>query len=74
MVYARLRGTPLNIGITIASGAGFLLFGYDQGVFGGILTNQNYLKQFNYPSTTLQGQIVALYDIGCIIGVSKLIL
>lgn len=30
----KLEGMPLNIAITIASGAGFLLFGYDQGFFG----------------------------------------
>lgn len=32
----QLEGMSLNIAITVASGAGFLLFGYDQGFFGGI--------------------------------------
>ena len=45
-----------------------MLFGYDQGFFGGILTNRAFLDQFNDPSPTLQGQIVALYDVGCMIG------
>ncbi|RDW79397.1 general substrate transporter-2 [Coleophoma cylindrospora] len=68
MVFSNLRGTSLNIAITAASGAGFLLFGYDQGIFGGILTNNNFLDLFGHPGPTLQGQIVALYDIGCILG------
>lgn len=68
MVFSRLQGTSLNVAITIASGSGFLLFGYDQGVFGGILTNNNFLDLFNHPNPTLQGQIVALYDVGCILG------
>ncbi|KAL2830879.1 general substrate transporter [Aspergillus cavernicola] len=62
------RGRPLQLSITAACGAGFLLFGYDQGVFGGLLDNDHFLRTFGYPSTTIQGQIVATYDIGCIIG------
>ncbi|KAJ9480621.1 hypothetical protein VN97_g12927 [Penicillium thymicola] len=62
------RGKTLQYSITAACGAGFLLFGYDQGVFGGLLDNDPFLKTFGYPSTTIQGQIVATYDIGCIIG------
>ena len=68
MVFSNLRGPLLNAAITVASGAGFLLFGYDQGVFGGILTNNNFLELFDHPSPTVQGQIVATYDIGCIFG------
>ncbi|KAJ3529024.1 hypothetical protein NM208_g9945 [Fusarium decemcellulare] len=48
MFFDKAEGKTLNYGITAACGSGFLLFGYDQGVFG--------------------GQIVATYDIGCIIG------
>ncbi|EXF83405.1 hypothetical protein CFIO01_13262 [Colletotrichum fioriniae PJ7] len=54
--------------VTIACGSGFLLFGYDQGVFGGLLSNKPFLETFNNPSSTIQGQIVATYDIGCIMG------
>jgi MFS family permease len=42
--------------------------GYDQGVFGGLLANPNFLGTFNNPGTTLQGQIVSTYTIGCIFG------
>ncbi len=62
------RGRPLQLSITAACGFGFLLFGYDQGVFGGLLDNAHFLQTFGHPNTTIQGQIVATYDIGCIIG------
>ncbi|KAL5343016.1 general substrate transporter [Aspergillus crustosus] len=68
MFLQKTRGKPLQLSITAACGAGFLLFGYDQGVFGGLLDNDHFLRTFGYPSTTIQGQIVATYDIGCIIG------
>ncbi|KAF7553664.1 hypothetical protein G7Z17_g3448 [Cylindrodendrum hubeiense] len=68
MFFANSEGDTLNYGITAACGAGFLLFGYDQGVFGGILSNEHFLRTFNYPNATMQGQIVATYDIGCILG------
>ncbi|KAF2158814.1 hypothetical protein M409DRAFT_71445 [Zasmidium cellare ATCC 36951] len=64
----KLEGTSLNIAITCASGAGFMLFGYDQGFFGGILTNTAFLNEFNNPGATMRGQIVALYDVGCMMG------
>lgn len=62
------EGDALRYRITAACGAGFLLFGFDQGVFGGLLSNRPFLETFNHPSSTIQGQIVATYDIGCIIG------
>ncbi|CAG8165297.1 unnamed protein product [Penicillium salamii] len=62
------QGKWLQYKITAACGAGFLLFGYDQGVLGGLLDNELFLETFGYPSVTIQGQIVATYDIGCIIG------
>nr|XP_036577935.1 uncharacterized protein CTRU02_11997 [Colletotrichum truncatum]KAF6785065.1 hypothetical protein CTRU02_11997 [Colletotrichum truncatum] len=62
------NGDALRHRITAACGAGFLLFGYDQGVFGGILSNKSFIETFNNPNSTIQGQIVASYDIGCIMG------
>ncbi|KAI9146810.1 putative hexose carrier protein [Paramyrothecium foliicola] len=62
------EGNALRYRITAACGSGFMLFGYDQGVFGGLLSNRAFLKTFGYPSSTIQGQIVATYDIGCIMG------
>lgn len=68
MFLQNTKGKPLQYGITAACGAGFLLFGYDQGVFGGLLNNEPFLRTFGFPGAAIQGQIVATYDIGCIIG------
>ncbi|KAJ9303114.1 hypothetical protein DTO271G3_488 [Paecilomyces variotii] len=68
MFFSHAEGGRCRFSITAACGAGFLLFGYDQGVFGGLLDNEPFLRTFGFPDTTIQGQIVATYDIGCIIG------
>lgn len=68
MGFFPLQGAALRYGITITSGLSFTLFGWDQGMFGGILNNPNFDNQFNHPGPTLVGQIVSTYDIGCIIG------
>ncbi|OJI96482.1 hypothetical protein ASPVEDRAFT_78250 [Aspergillus versicolor CBS 583.65] len=64
----RLQGRVLSVGITVACGLAFMLFGYDQGVFGGILSNPAFQKQFNHPDATIEGQIVSSYVLGCVIG------
>jgi hypothetical protein len=46
----------------------FVLFGYDQGVFGGILENNDWLEQFNHPSDSQTGIIVSCYNLGCFAG------
>ncbi|TKA58250.1 hypothetical protein B0A49_11727 [Cryomyces minteri] len=63
-----LEGRALTIGITLTCGVAFMLFGFDQGVFGGILGNAQFIATFNNPTPTIQGQIVSTYDIGCILG------
>ena len=63
-----LQGRALTIAITMTCGFSFMLFGWDQGVFGGILNDPTFAKQFKNPNATIQGQIVSTYDIGCIIG------
>ena len=63
-----LNGAPLVILITIASCCGFLLFGYDNGVFSGIIVNPWFLKTFNHPNSTLLGTISALYNVGGFLG------
>lgn len=63
-----LQGNALTTGITMTCGFSFMLFGWDQGVFGGILNNITFIRQFDHPDATIQGQIVSTYDIGCIIG------
>lgn len=62
------QGKTLTSWITFAAGTGFALFGYDQGVFGAVITNESFVKTFNNPSPTLQGHITATYDLGCFVG------
>ncbi|GAW14675.1 hypothetical protein ANO14919_040780 [Xylariales sp. No.14919] len=71
-----LIGKPLQWAITATAGAGFLLFGYDQGVMAGLLTGSAFTAQFPEIDTTegahgsasLQGTVVAIYEIGCFFG------
>ncbi|KAH9909495.1 sugar transporter family protein [Xylariomycetidae sp. FL2044] len=77
-----LRGNALNYAVGIVAGCDFLLFGYDQGVMGGILTMHQFLEAF--PSinpeedglldsvkaqrSETQGISVAAYNLGCFLG------
>ncbi|EKG12331.1 Sugar/inositol transporter [Macrophomina phaseolina MS6] len=76
-----LRGTRLNVAVGFIAGLDFLLFGYDQGVMGGLLTLPSFLKTFpeidvNSGTTqgerdhisTIQGIAVASYNVGCFCG------
>ncbi|KAL6242282.1 hypothetical protein RBB50_010830 [Rhinocladiella similis] len=62
------QGKALMRMITGCGAIGFLLFGYDQGVLGGINTSDDFLAQFGYPSSSLLGTINAIYEIGCFAG------
>ncbi|OJD35216.1 sugar transporter stl1 [Diplodia corticola] len=63
-----LRGRPLVTLILAVSGIDFLLFGYDQGLFGGILAGERFQNMLGNPSSTMTGLVTAIYDIGCAIG------
>lgn len=47
------RGRPLRAAIQTCCLAAFLFFGYDQGNFGGILQNPDWLETFDYPVSSL---------------------
>ncbi|KAJ5679586.1 hypothetical protein N7462_007830 [Penicillium macrosclerotiorum] len=55
--YFGLRGTSLNIMISIIAGLDFLLFGYDQGVMGGLLTLNSFVTTFPQIDTTKAGEM-----------------
>lgn len=73
-----LNGTKLQIAIGLLAGMDFLLFGYDQGVTGGLLTLQSFIKYFpsidttgvsaTSSASTRQGITVAAYNLGCFAG------
>lgn len=61
-------GRPTRWAITFACQLAFVLFGYDQGVFSGIIGNQHFLKIVDHPNDTITGLIVSIYNLGCFTG------
>ncbi|THY51026.1 general substrate transporter [Aureobasidium pullulans] len=79
--YYGLTGTKLNIAVGVIAGLDFLLFGYDQGVMGGLLTLKSFTRTFpeintQFPppgqshsyTSTIQGISIACYNLGCFVG------
>ncbi|KAF7722708.1 hypothetical protein EC973_002834 [Apophysomyces ossiformis] len=64
----KLKGKALFGASTLLAATGFLLFGYDQGVMSGIVTNKHFLDLMGNPNPEVKGAIVALYEIGCMFG------
>ncbi|KAL2814110.1 general substrate transporter [Aspergillus granulosus] len=62
------RGKKLQLAVTSCCLCAFVLYGYDQGVFGGILENEDWLNQFEHPGDTLTGFITSSYNLGCLVG------
>ena len=58
----------LHFLISIAAGTVMCLFGYEQGVFGGIIVGQEFQEYFNHPSPSLTGFVTSIYDLGCFAG------
>ncbi|KJY02036.1 sugar transporter like protein [Zymoseptoria brevis] len=45
------------------------LFGYDQGVFGGVIVTKDFLETLGIETNkSMQGTVTAIYDIGCFFG------
>lgn len=79
-----LRGLKLQIAVGVIAGIDFLLFGYDQGVTGNLLTLKAFQKHFpiinpqepglspaeSSDRSTYQGITVASYNLGCFCGES----
>lgn len=45
-----------------------VLFGYDQGVFSGIVGNEDWRTTFGNPGSALEGIIVSIYNLGAFAG------
>lgn len=75
-----LKGRPLRALTTIIAVTGFSLFGYDQGLMSGIITGDEFNKEFpptksegltghaQQHATVVQGAVTACYEIGCFFG------
>lgn len=64
----QLTGKSLDWAIIVNCCCAFVLFGYDQGVLSGLVSTPEFLDTFSNPSAGLLGTIVAIYDIGCVVG------
>jgi len=65
---SRLRGAVLVAAITSVCSAGFLLFGYDQGVMSGVVISPSWLAAMGNPSDLEIGTITAVYNVGAVLG------
>ncbi|KAK3393910.1 general substrate transporter [Podospora didyma] len=64
-----LKGGWLTFWVTVACATDMMLFGYDQGVFGGVIVTEDFLDLLgirNNPS--LQSTVTSVYDLGCFLG------
>ncbi|KAJ5464410.1 general substrate transporter [Penicillium daleae] len=69
--YFGLTGGWLTFWLTVACATDMTLFGYDQGVFSGVVVTQNFLEIHDLvgPSKTkVLSTVTAIYDVGCFIG------
>jgi MFS family permease len=62
------RRLALRLAISFTCELSFMLFGYEQGVFSGIVGNENSLSTFGNPNSALEGLIVSIYNLGCFFG------
>ncbi|KAJ6181322.1 hypothetical protein N7519_011783 [Penicillium mononematosum] len=69
--YFGLTGGWLTFWITVACATDMTLFGYDQGVFSGVVITQDFLVSHDLvgpTKTTALSTVTAIYDIGCFFG------
>ncbi|KAH4186113.1 hypothetical protein HBH70_110430 [Parastagonospora nodorum] len=67
--YFGMTGKWLTFWVTVACATDMTLFGYDQGVFGGVIVTPDFLDQLDLNGkTSLISTVTAIYDIGCFLG------
>ncbi|KAJ5288760.1 hypothetical protein N7478_001790 [Penicillium angulare] len=69
--YFGLTGGWLTFWVTVACATDMSLFGYDQGVFSGVVITKDFLELHNLegPSKTKTlSTVTAIYDVGCFLG------
>ena len=67
-------GEALTVWISLAASTVLIFYGYDQGVFGNVLVKDDFLRAVGYPSTTDQGTMTSVYNIGCFFGALSTVL
>ncbi|KAI6908160.1 general substrate transporter [Hortaea werneckii] len=67
--YFGLRGNALTAWLTLACATDMTLFGYDQGVFSGVIVSDNFLDLHGIAGQSeLISITTAIYNIGCFLG------
>ncbi|KAB8069715.1 putative MFS sugar transporter [Aspergillus leporis] len=69
--YFGLTGGWLTFWITLACATDMTLFGYDQGVFSGVVITEDFLELHDLvgpTKTTTLSTVTAIYDVGCFLG------
>ncbi|KAB8304232.1 hypothetical protein EYC80_003650 [Monilinia laxa] len=61
-------GEVLTVWISIAASTVLVFYGYDQGVFGNVLVGDDFLRIMDYPTTSVQGTLTSVYNLGCFFG------
>lgn len=64
--YAGLTGRPLALTVSTVATMGFLLFGYDQGVMSGIISDPAFNDMFTATKDddVMQATVTAVYEVG----------
>lgn len=73
-----LTNRSLRVAVTAIAVTGFSLFGYDQGLMSGIITGEEFNKEFpptgavngvtSEHTTVVQGAVTSCYELGCFFG------
>ncbi|KAF7943751.1 uncharacterized protein EAE97_005821 [Botrytis byssoidea] len=61
-------GEALTVWISVAASTVLVFYGYDQGVFGNVLVGDDFLRTMGYPTTSVQGTLTSVYNLGCFFG------
>ena len=67
--YGSLSGGWLTFWVSVACSTDMALFGYDQGVFGGVNVTDDYLNTMGFgPTSSILSTVTAIYDVGSFFG------